>query len=74
MEADYPAVIADRYFLAAQLVGGGEAATEFVDQSMIGSSFAWVTDPLSQSNASSVPMEFTMSNPDVVFVGDSIIA
>lgn len=53
---------------------GAAAGTRYVNQSAIGSSFAWETDPSVLTNANEVPMEFTMSNPDVVFIGDGIVA
>jgi lysophospholipase L1-like esterase len=72
IESDYgvPTAI---YFLWATLPWTWEAGTRYVDQ-YINSPFHWETDPMVRTNSSAVPMEFTMTNPDVVFVGDGIVA
>lgn len=73
LEAEVPAIILDRFFLAAQAVTL-ESGTNHVNQSTVGTTFDWEDDPSIVENAFSVPMEFTMTNPDIAFIGDSIIA
>ena len=73
VEAVVPAVVIDKNFFASQAVTL-ESGTNHVNQSTVGTTFDWENDPSIVENPFSVPMEFTMTNPDVALIGDSIIA
>jgi lysophospholipase L1-like esterase len=73
IEANLPPVPVNKNFFFAQPVTS-ESWSNFLDQSTVWSSFAWETEPWVQVSPFAVTMEFTMTNPDIALIGDSIIA